>query len=385
MNYIFLAPPHNSSLLLNSASLPTIMCNLRIGTNKHEQTTVSKATLSLMQEEKILVGKIHDREIEAANIENQLARLKADSLNSESRSAALKEELESEMLALGDKDGEISRCKTDIRRRSDDIEKKMRRIDMLNRKYDKMLDSVDEGEPMGPLEATIKSLSRDVEQEVTESDRLQKEYLAAQTDLVQIMSQADAAQETNAEVSARLNIMQQKRLRLIQGIHKNEAEIKSIESNVKGMHSDMIRLNELISKNTKQRTQLMNSNAIAEREFALELKELDRDLAQMDSNIAEIRVAKKNLLDEIVEVGRQVLEWEKKIHLEKETQAALQNGDDANEVRGMEKEITRMKHRLVVIKRDQEVMMKEMERAIEKREDINIKFAYSKTGDGTGR
>ena len=329
------------------------------------------------------MGKVHDKEIEAANIENQLARLKVDSLNSKSKSSALREELQAETLALTNKDGEISQCETDIRQRNEDIEKKTSRIDLLTRKYDKMLDGVDEDEPMGPLEATIKSLTKEVEQQGTESTRLQKEYLAAQTDLVKIMSQADATQEKKTEISARLNIMQQKRLRLIQDIHTNEEEVKSIESSMKGMHSDMIRLNELIAKNTEQRTQLMNTNAVTEREFALELKELDRDLAQMDAKIAEIRAAKKNLVNEIVEVERQVLLWEKKIRLEKETHAALHTSDDANEVRGMEKEISRMKHRLADIKRDQEVMMKEMEKAIEKREDINIKFGYSKSGNGS--
>mmetsp|Transcript_29548 Transcript_29548/g.59953 ORF Transcript_29548/g.59953 Transcript_29548/m.59953 type:complete len:263 (+) Transcript_29548:1-789(+) len=258
----------------------------------------------------------------------------------------------------------------------------MSRIDLLTRKYDKMLDGVDEDEPMGPLEATIKSLTKDVEQEGTESTRLQQEYFAAQTDLVQIMSQADTTQERNTEISARLNIMQQKRLRLIQDIHTNEEEVKSIESRMKGMHSDVIRLNELIAKNTEQQTQLLNSNTITEREFALELKELDRGLAQMDAKIAEIRAAKKNLVNEMVQVERQVLLWEKKIQLEKETHAALRTGNDVNEVRGMEKEISRMKLRLAAIKRDQEVMMKEMEKAIEKREDINIKFGYSNSGNG---
>mmetsp|Transcript_6291 Transcript_6291/g.13814 ORF Transcript_6291/g.13814 Transcript_6291/m.13814 type:complete len:736 (+) Transcript_6291:2456-4663(+) len=355
---------------------------MQIGTSNHEQKTVSRAVMSLMQEEKAVVGNIHDKEIEAANMENQLARLKVDSLNSKSKSSALRELLQAETLKLRNKDGEISQCETDIRQRNEDIEKKMSRIDLLTRKYDKMLDGVDEDEPMGPLEATIKSLTKDVEQEGTESTRLQQEYFAAQTDLVQIMSQADTTQERNTEISARLNIMQQKRLRLIQDIHTNEEEVKSIESRMKGMHSDVIRLNELIAKNTEQQTQLLNSNTITEREFALELKELDKGLAQMDAKIAEIRAAKKNLVNEMVQVERQVLLWEKKIQLEKETHAALRTGNDINEVRGMEKEISRMKLRLAAIKRDQEVMMKEMEKAIEKREDINIKFGYSNSGNG---
>ena len=47
----------------------------------------------------------------------------------------------------------------------------------------------------------------------------------------------------------------------------------------------------------------------------------------------------------------------------------------------MEKEIHRMKHQIDCIKRDQEKMLREMELAIHKKEDIAVKYQYAKHGD----
>ena len=350
---------------------------LQLGTNRHEQTTVSKATGVLMEEERAMVSQIHDKEIEAANMQNRLSRLQMDAENSQSKRAALREELEGKTKALRTRDDEIRQRETEIRRRNEEIEKKMSRIEQLNRKYEKMLDGVEDGEPMGPLEATIKSLTRDVESMVNECNALQKQWLTAQTNLVQIISEADATQDKNAEVGARLNIMRQRRLRLIQDIHTNEAEIKSIQVGMEGMHSDMIRLNELIAKTSQQQTDLVGGNAIIEKEFVRDLKDLDRELVRLDAKIADVDSTKKHLLDQLIEAERQALHWEKKIRLEKETQAALQTSDDAKQIKGMEKEIDQMKKRLDGLRRDQERMVVDIEKAIHHREDINVKFLYS--------
>lgn len=70
--------------------------------------------------------------------------------------------------------------------------------------------------------------------------------------------------------------------------------------------------------------------------------------------------------------------WEKKTLLEKETQAALDPEVGMAESRSMEKEIHRMRLRFEALQRDQERMIKEMERAIEKRELIALRQASAK-------
>merc|ERR1711871_1449210 len=91
-----------------------------------------------------------------------------------------------------------------------------------------------------------------------------------------------------------------------------------------------------------------------------------------------LKEEKQELLKDIVESERQLLLWEKKIQLEKETQAALDPDVGMAESRAMEREIHRMRLRYEAIKRDQDRMVSEMERAIYKREAITNKYKKSK-------
>merc|ERR1712070_1028566 len=76
---------------------------------------------------------------------------------------------------------------------------------------------------------------------------------------------------------------------------------------------------------------------------------------------------------DILEAERQVMLWERKIHLEREMQGALDPAVGQVESTAMKKEIHRMELRLDQLKRRQEQMIMEMERAIHKRDAISLK------------
>lgn len=77
---------------------------------------------------------------------------------------------------------------------------------------------------------------------------------------------------------------------------------------------------------------------------------------------------------EIVKAERQILLWERKITLEKEMQEALDPNIGQTEIVAMRKEIHRMELRYDQLKKKQEEMIKDMERAIFKRETIQLKY-----------
>lgn len=73
--------------------------------------------------------------------------------------------------------------------------------------------------------------------------------------------------------------------------------------------------------------------------------------------------------------------WEKKIQLAKETQAAIDPNVGASEVHEMEQEIHRMKLRYEQLKKLQEKMITDMERAIYRHVDISDKATKQRTRD----
>ena len=92
---------------------------------------------------------------------------------------------------------------------------------------------------------------------------------------------------------------------------------------------------------------------------------------------SDLQAEKKELLSEIIESERQIQLWERKIQLERETQEALDPTVGTDVVGAMKKEIHRMQLRHRELLRKQEMLIKEMERAIAKRDMIATKVAYS--------
>jgi hypothetical protein len=87
-----------------------------------------------------------------------------------------------------------------------------------------------------------------------------------------------------------------------------------------------------------------------------------------------IKDEKAQLLSEIVEAEKQILLWERKINLEREMQETLDPNYGQKEIQELKKEIHRMELRLDDIRKKQENVILEMERAVYKRETIQLKY-----------
>merc|ERR1719316_1207221 len=142
---------------------------------------------------------------------------------------------------------------------------------------------------------------------------------------------------------------------------------------MKHLRFDMDRINSNIVNNDTKSKDLSNNNAMMETEFVAKLKEIETQCLAMEAQVANVKEEKSAMSNDIVEAERQVLLWERKIALEKEMQSALDPNVGAAETSAMTKEIHRMELRLDQIKRRQESMLMEMERAIHKRDAIQLK------------
>ena len=333
----------------------------KISTMRHEQMSMSKVAQNLAKEEKSIIVKIHDKEIESATILNEIARLDIDRLNTQAHNAQLEEKLKEELVVLNDAEARIDEQESEIRRCNDEIEKKTIRVAKLNREYNKMVEEHGAAEPLGPLEATIKSLSKEIERETTDIRGLQREWLMRQTELIKTISKTNDIQEKDSKSIDRLGILRQKLLRLVQEIHTNESSLKSIEYKTRGLHTDITRLNDLVEQNVRRKSDQTNKIAVNAMEFEREVAELDQQSSRLECQISEMQSNKKKMLDEIKETQEQIQAWEKKIQIEKETQQELHTSKDAIDTKGMEKEIKRMKHTLESLISTQEKLLRDME------------------------
>merc|ERR1712194_826130 len=94
----------------------------------------------------------------------------------------------------------------------------------------------------------------------------------------------------------------------------------------------------------------------------------------VETQTREIEEARSAIADEVIEAEKQVMLWQRKIHLESEMQKALDPSVGNMETVAMKREIHRMELRLEQLKRRQEQIIVEMERAVHKRSALQLKY-----------
>ncbi|GIL43650.1 hypothetical protein Vafri_1318 [Volvox africanus] len=338
-----------------------------------DQTTAEKATSKTASDTSDLRRKIRAEELAVVETENELAKLQVDVLNTEAHNTRLAETLGLLDEELRDKGRTIEKYELELKRRNDEIEKKTREIDILNRRYERILDARGTGEETGPLEATIKNLQREIDTKGQESKELQRRWINYQQELVGLQNENGGLTETLARLRAEHTVLFQKKRRLEQQLEGQEKAIKGLNSGMARLHVDLQRVNGLIASNSAARAALAEDNFNLEGRIMNDLRTMEEEAARLNSQIEEGRQSKRDTLSEIVEAERQIMLWERKIQLEKEMAEVMDPTIGQDVVGEMRKEIHRMQLRLGELMKLQEKLVSDMEKALLKREIITVK------------
>lgn len=102
------------------------------------QTNINKAVQNLNKEKIKTLQSAHQKENEAYAIENEIASAKITKLNLQVVVDQLRVKSLSQISELREKESTITKYQNDIRQRNDEIEKKVYRVDRLNKKFDRM-------------------------------------------------------------------------------------------------------------------------------------------------------------------------------------------------------------------------------------------------------
>merc|ERR1719172_61891 len=270
----------------------------------------------------------------------------------------------------------------EIRKRHNQIEKKQLYVDRLNREYDEKRSKQDDGGWDGnPLEGKIKQLKKQLAEKSQECQDMQKSWIGKQTDLLALQEEIDGAQDHVQDQKNRKLILTQKRIRTEAGWEGQKKEINELRLDVKHLQHEMDNLNSMAATNLKRHDELQNTTQTMETEFVRKLKEIEENCIGMENEINILKDERGAMMEEIVESERQVMLWERKIHLEKEMQEALDPSVGQAETTTMKKEIHRMELRYEQLKGRQDQMIQEMERVIHKRDTIQLKYEPKASSD----
>jgi len=128
-----------------------------------------------------------------------------------------------------------------------------------------------------------------------------------------------------------------------------------------------------VCDNGNQQEDMANDNYNLENDLVKRLQERKREALQLEAKIDQIRQQKADVLAQVVEAERNVMFWEKKIQIAKETEMALDPTIGKDEINRMKREIYIMEQRLGNLQREQRRKVEEMAKLIDHRDVLRTK------------
>ena len=350
-----------------------------------EQTKLKSETVFAQRLVEEIRSKVTEKDREMVNLENEIVRLKIDKLNISAQSDKLKRGLDEILAEMQKKDKVISQYEAQIRRNNVDIEKRQGEVDKLNKQYNS-LKSDNDGEDYGPYEKHIKQLNQKIQECDEAAIESQSNWLKKQMELVSVEKSCEEMEDKNNTIQAKIAVLTRKRDRVKNQLEALEKEVQRIGVKIRDAQREMSKLGEKLSDSIDSKAGLTDGNINLEADILSNLAKLEEDAAKTETQIEEATAARENLAEDMMEVEKTIMMWEKKIQLGKEMREALDPNYGSQEIRTMKKEITRMELRLKQIKKQQLVIVQEMEYALNRRETIATKSQIkNRANKGRGR
>ncbi|KAJ3359505.1 Coiled-coil domain-containing protein 40 [Allomyces javanicus] len=357
---------------LGTAQQKAVKVEREIAEQIQHELGLDKSMQGTLKDAKKLTQVIHDKEAMIALTENQVAQTKIEAASMADTLAQRRRDLADLDAVIQAKNGTIEKYELEIRRGNDEMAKKQSEIDLLNKKLNQILQqSTDEA--IGPMEATIHNLTKSIAAKEKECWDLQQFWLRNQNELVVTAKKASDLAETIGNLRMRLTILSRKKAMLNQAFDAEEGEIKFHQRNIKALQNDMVKINTLLSRQTSVQADLEEGNLGVEQEFRFRLREAEMEAVRMEQQVRDLQTEKDRALGGLLDMERQIMLWEKKIQLAKETREALDPNIGAQEIKEMTLEIHRMELRLSNLEKLQEKLVTEMEKGVVRRETIALR------------
>lgn len=348
-----------------------------------QQKTLDKSTDNTTKSARKLHESAKKVELELLDLRNEIARVEVDALNTTAHNQILKERLDQMTSELAEKERLVDDYEVEVNKRHHEIEKRQLRVDRLNKEYDeKKRANAAGGEDAGPLEAELNNLRRELDRMHSTQGQLQSDWTARQTNLIELQQKLQLVNEKTESTNHHLIVMQQRRLRLGNDLQEKDTDVSNLANESKSVQFELDRLNPLVFELQARVEQLKKDSILEEQNADKEIRSLEAETRNIEAKLIAIKQEKDQLREDLTEAERQAMLWERRLLLEREVVEALDPGVGQLEVASMKKEIHRMELREEQLKRQKDHILLEMERVIEKKDAIELKYGVAKQSRG---
>lgn len=314
-----------------------------------------------------------EKQLDIENLENEISRINLDILNTQNQIIILDENKINLNKERESKEQTINEYEIVIRENHDAHERKMHEVAKFNREHDKAKQKMDLiGK--GPSEVTLIQLNKGISEFHKKRKKLEGDFIKSQTRAVDLEIKTNNLQEKIINLKRKISILEQKKLRLNRQYIIYEKDIKALEKSLKNYEKDMNKLNDFLAVFKDRSITLSNQTININSEFIEKLKDLEKESARLEVEIDRLKHSKAGILEETMECERQILLWDRKIELEKEMQATLDPSVGQKEIFFLKNNLHRKKLKFNELKKKQEMIILEIEKIVNKRDNINLKY-----------
>jgi chromosome segregation ATPase len=310
--------------------------------NLSSQAATEKDARRVLEATKHIRKRIAEEERNTIGLQNAIAKCRVEVVHR----ASLVEESEESLKALGEVTSEKTRAldayEAEVSAREEALAKRGFEVTRLNEALESKRAASRGGgsdSNLGPLEANVKRLSDETERKEREVKALRRRWVEYQTELVALVRENTDAGEKMRRLKAEVTVHVRRKNRLSDLLDREREEIRALESATERARRDRNALDAASALRDERSRTVSTDVAVAETEIVGRLKAMEADASKLESRVVAAAASKKRAVAEVIEAERQILLWERKIQIEKETQAAIDpNVGERSEERRVGKE-----------------------------------------------
>ncbi|KAK9888236.1 hypothetical protein WA026_000503 [Henosepilachna vigintioctopunctata] len=265
---------------------------------------------------------------------------------------------------------EISNFQEKLKNYDNVVVKRQRYTDKLNNKLIE-LERMLAGREVSPTEGKIKTAEKNIEDYKERIKELQVFWMREQRN---ILCLSENRQEQIAKIDLlrkQILILQQKNLRLTDEIESIKKQDQKTSRNISNLHNKILMKSESLTKKKGEKKFLDAGNELTQTEFMSKLKDAELECLRLEADIADIEEDKLIMSKQLLDINREVLEWEKKLRFMNDTKSQIQEEKSAEgEIGQMRIEVHKMEVRYGQLKKAQEKLVTDLEQCVFRRESI---------------
>ncbi|BBM97922.1 hypothetical protein MPTK1_1g09480 [Marchantia polymorpha subsp. ruderalis] len=301
-----------------------------------------KAAHNTMHSIAKLRGLAKKEDMIATEIQFDLARIRVDVLSVHAYNENIKQAMNAVNNEVEEKLSHIGKVQTEIRKRHAEIEMKTKEIDRLNKTYFKLTANMQAGDQT-PWEHIISNMKYEILKITRSSSEKQKRWLLMQTALINIVTTTNDLTESYQKKAVERITLSQRKVRVDTQSEAIKKFTKELEKRVATKQGVILRLNDMVAKNSTLEELLKNENANMQAANYAHLKDLGRDLVALEEKIREMTAEKSYANKHLDELEHHAMLWKYKITFELKTQAQIDPNVGRAVITALQKQCDRLR------------------------------------------